>query len=42
MLSKIHSLMKLNLMAWVFNKTRDLKSDKEFSRWWHSNPLKRV
>ncbi|EPZ70294.1 hypothetical protein N200_05925 [Helicobacter pylori UM065] len=25
-----------------FNKTRDLKSDKEFSKWWHSNPLKRV
>ncbi|EPZ73122.1 hypothetical protein N203_06860 [Helicobacter pylori UM084] len=29
-------------MAWVFNKTKDLKSLKEFSKWWRSNPLKRV
>ncbi|EPZ96108.1 hypothetical protein N202_05505 [Helicobacter pylori UM067] len=23
-----------------FNKTKDLKSLKEFSKWWRSNPLK--
>ncbi|EJC51476.1 hypothetical protein HPHPP30_0617 [Helicobacter pylori Hp P-30] len=40
-LSKIHSLIRLSLIAWGFNKTRDLKSLKEFSNMMAFKPFKK-